>query len=119
MTAIEYLKAQNRMTKKCGIDCDKCPLSSRNNEADCACLELEQDYPEKAVEIVEKWAKEHPVKTRQSEFLKIFPNAPMDDYDGSIKIRPCAVDNNYGHLEHCSSTTCHECKKKFWSEEIE
>ena len=71
MTAIEYLKAQNRMTKKCGIDCDKCPLSSRNNEADCACLELEQDYPEKAVEIVEKWAKEVWIMNKYKDVVEI------------------------------------------------
>ena len=116
MTAIEYLKAQNRMTKKCGIDCDKCPLSSRNNEADCACLELEQDYPEKAVEIVEKWAKEHPIKTRQSEFLKLFPDAKIDE-DGLLIWCPKAFESEASF--HCLCRICKECRKKYWSEEIE
>ena len=114
MTAIEYLKAQNRMTKKCGIDCDKCPLSSRNNEADCACLELEQDYPEKAVEIVEKWAKEHPAKTRQSEFLKMFPDS-VTDRNGIIGICPRNVNRQY----YCGTyDDCEKCREKFWMEEI-
>ena len=115
MTAIEYLKAQNRMTKKCGIDCDKCPLSSRNNEADCACLELEQDYPEKAVEIVEKWAKEHPVKTRQSEFLKMFPDTKTDR-NGIIGI--CVKDINCQYKCYALDR-CDKCREKFWMEEIE
>ena len=115
MTAIEYLKAQNRMTKKCGIDCDKCPLSSRNNEADCACLELEQDYPEKAVEIVEKWAKEHPIKTRQSEFLKIFPDSNFDN-NGIVNICPQSIYCQYDCDAYDNCDTCHE---KFWLEEIE
>lgn len=115
MTAIEYLKAQNRMTKKCGIDCDKCPLSSRNNEADCACLELEQDYPEKAVEIVEKWAKEHPVKTRQSEFLKLFPDSEIDR-NGNLYICPKNINRQYNC---CDYDNCEKCRAKFWMEEIE
>ena len=114
MTAIEYLKAQNRMTKKCGIDCDKCPLSSRNNEADCACLELEQDYPEKAVEIVEKWTKEHPVKTRQSEFQKIFPDSNFDN-NGIIDICPQSIYCQHDCDAYDNCDTCHE---KFWMEEI-
>ena len=115
MTAIEYLKAQNRMTKKCGIDCDKCPLSSRNNEADCACLELEQDYPEKAVKIVERWAKEHPAKTRQSEFLKLFPDSETDR-NGSINVCPRNIIRQYNC---CDYDNCDTCRAKFWSEEIE
>ena len=114
MTAIEYLKAQNRMTKKCGIDCDKCPLSSRNNEVDCACLELEQDYPEKAVEIVERWTKEHHIKTRQSEFLKIFPDSEINS-DGIINLCPLRVNLRY----YCGIyDDCEKCLNKFWSEEI-
>lgn len=60
---------------------------------------------DKANEIILKWCEEHPIKTRQSEFLKMFPNA-MKDGD-VINIDPCVVDETL-HL----ASTCWECAKK-------
>ena len=115
MTAIEYLKAHSRMTKNCGIDCDKCPFSRYNNGEDYNCAELERNRPEKAIEIVEKWAKEQPIKTRQSEFLKIFPDSETDS-NGIINFCPLRVNRRY----YCGIyDDCEKCRKKFWSEEIE
>lgn len=34
------------------------------------------------ISIVEQWSKDHPIKTRQSEFLKMFPMTYMPE-------RPC------------------------------
>ena len=82
MDAVKYLKDKARMTKAdnsvhddlCGISCDECPLYDENNGMKVNCQNLESFYPEKSVEIVEKWAKENPKKTRQSEFLKSIKN---------------------------------------------
>ena len=51
--------------------------------------------PEQVVEEVEKWAKEHPSKTRQSVFLEILPNAPIRPDTGIVKISPCEVVLKY------------------------
>lgn len=70
------------------------------------------------VAAVEKWAKEHPAKTRQSEFLKMFPNAPFSH--NMIDICPSKVDV----LQKCPKVTpstlnmCVFCKRKYWLTEV-
>lgn len=86
MDAVEYIKEAKHICKSrcvCKSIFGKCPLLDENGHctatADiCAADIIEKT--EKAVRIVEQWAKEHPIKTRQSktrqsEFLKKFPNA--------------------------------------------
>ena len=82
MDAVEYLKAKNRMTKNCDMNCEYCPLFSLNNGRGIPCREMEIKFPENDVRIVEKWAKEHPLKTYAQDFLEKFPNASTD-YDGT------------------------------------
>lgn len=84
-----YLSEQARMTKSsdvgvCRISCNHCPLSRFNNDEEMLCTELELTHPEKAIEIVQKWSDAHPQKTFLTEFLKNYPNAPLDD-DGAPK----------------------------------
>lgn len=121
MDAVEYFKNKARMVKadKQGMcdtaECSTCKLSSENNEQDLYCNNFELVYPEKAVEIVEKWANEHPIKTRQSEFLKMYPNARMRG--DVLEIRPCDVDDNIECIDR--DERCYECYRKYWLEEVE
>lgn len=125
MDAIKFLEEKNRMTKNCIISCDDCPLSIANNGTDngtgSGCVDLECHDPEKYVGIVEEWSRSHPRKTRQSEFLKVCPKAPLDS-EGIIRLSPCAVGEHSrdDHLFCCKlSADCQDCRKKFWLEEIE
>nr|DAF41047.1 MAG TPA: Paired amphipathic helix protein [Caudoviricetes sp.] len=68
------------------------------------------------VDELEKWAKEHPVKTRQSEFLKMFPNAIVMT-GGALCVRPCDVDNTIKNL--CKTTNCGVCRLDYWLQEVE
>lgn len=68
-----------------------------------------------AVKYVEQWDAEHPAKTRQSEFLKLFPNAQTDS--GCLNACPMDVFGNTGI--DCNKRTCFECKKEFWMQEVE
>ena len=68
-----------------------------------------------AVKFVERWDAEHPVKTRQSEFLKLFPNARTGL--GCLNAYPMDVFGNTGI--DCNKRTCFECKKAFWLAEVE
>ena len=61
MDAVEYVKQRDRMCDYY-VNCGDCPAG---NYEGCASL---SGIP-KLIHIVEKWAKEHPVKTRQDEFL--------------------------------------------------
>lgn len=67
---------------------------------------------EEIIRCVDQWAKEHPVKTRQSEFLKMFPNARIDD--GVIFLGPCAIDKS-----HKCKFDCKKCCRDYWLREVD
>lgn len=103
MNAVEFIKVRRRMYEK-----------------HCITKDLITDKPEDVVFEVEKWAKENPAKTRQSEFLKICPNAFMDR--GVLSICPMSVDNSFGNTSNfCKHDllTCPTCRRGFWLQEIE
>ena len=59
MNAVKYLRTKRRM---CGTypKCMGCPMAHETKySATCSQSQLEDDFPEKAVEIVEKWSEEH------------------------------------------------------------
>lgn len=88
-----YLREKNRMTKDCGINCEDCPISSDNNKPCLPCEEFESTYPDKAIEIVQKWSDEHQVETRAEHFLKMYPNARMHN-EGYPSACVKNLDNN-------------------------
>lgn len=70
MDAVEFLKLRRRYYKESGRN---------HNIPDGSSPYADDETIERYVARVEQWAKDHPVKTRQSEFLKMFPNARIDD----------------------------------------
>mgnify|MGYP006935425676 CR=1 FL=1 len=81
-------------------------------------LNIAHIEPISLVSQVEQWAAEHPVKTRQSEFLKMFPNAPIHPNTGIAQLGPCVVDTTL--RGHCpTGRGCAECQRKFWLAEVE
>lgn len=113
-----YMHEKARMTKSvvngvCHIRCTDCPLSRFNNNEKIACSELELFHSETAVQIVQRWSDEHPQRTYLSEFLKNYPNAPLED-DGAPEI--CLSSLGLTNYNGCkNSITCLEC----WNEPIE
>lgn len=82
-----YFTEKLRMTKRtknglCKIKCNNCPLCSNNNGEGLSCPTFEMYYPEKAIEVVRKWADEHPPKTYLTELLDKYPNVLLND-DGT------------------------------------
>ena len=70
-----------------------------------------------AVKFVKQWAAAHPAKTRQSEFLKLFPGADVGEKDGCLTLAPC---NIYEKMrKECGAPKCSECRKEFWFTEVE
>lgn len=100
------------------MSCSACPIHSLQKEHQDCRAAIVKDLDE-ASEIILKWCDEHPKKTRQSEFLEIFPGAEICDVSGDevINIRPCHVDVSI--FKKCTGTQCEECKKKYWLEERE
>ena len=113
MDAVEFLKTLRRM---CNCECCNCEFKKRLGVFE-TCTAWRKTHPDEAVAIVEKWAKEHPIKTRQSEFLKMFPGADVGETDGCLTLCPC---NIYGKMrKECGTPKCAECRRKFWLAEVE
>ncbi len=105
MDAVEFIRQVRRMGKQKG---------------EAICFKL-QEIDTEIVERVEQWAKEHPVKTRQSEFLKMWPDAAISD-EGLPAIAPCKLNVE---LLQCESQkdcedrgVCNKCRRDFWLKEI-
>ena len=114
MDAVEYVKQCKRMCDYYA-NCGDCPAVQYE---ECSSLNGTANL----VLIVEQWAKEHPVKTRQSEFLKMWPDAEIGD-DGLPTVAPCQLDVR---LLQCESQKdcekrggCGKCRCDFWLKEIE
>lgn len=105
MDAVEFLKQYSRMVTF-GVQPFKVPSNLPYEEI---------------VSRVEQWAKEHPVKTRQSEFLKMWPDAEIGG-DGLPNVAPCQLCLGLIHSEFpedCESRgLCVECRRDFWLAEI-
>ena len=117
MDAVKYLKTLRRM---CIYECSECELRKRFGVFD-ACDSWQKANPEEAVAIVEKWVAEHPVKTRQGEFLKHYPDVVLDG-NGIINISPCRVDQKqhpFNGKDCCKFQACSECRREFWGHEVE
>lgn len=87
-----------------------------------ACSDVSVKSIEETVSKVEQWAKGHPVKTRQSEFLKMFPNAkfPNAKTDGGVIIFCPRGFLPKGEAEaYCEKhDECIECCKDYWLAEV-
>lgn len=109
MEALKFLQEAHRMCEM--RDCDNCPVE------DIYCGVTKEKYDlAKYVEIVEKWSREHPAKTRQSEFLMHYPNAILAD--GVIDICPAKVDTTFD-CKYSANFACGACKRKYWITEVE
>lgn len=113
MDAVEFFKTVNRYCKNQG--CKKY-LACRGD----LCMIWPDDDSVKSIEEtvskVEQWAKEHPVKTRQSEFLKMFPNAPKSGR--VLDICPQNLNIDYMPPKRCENISCGACKTDYWNEEV-
>ena len=119
MDIIKFAKEWDRMCKTCS-ECSHCPIWQLGDEEiilSCDCATMFRKYPEKVISIVKKWAEEHPAKTRQSEFLKMHPNAKL--FNGYIDICPKKIDTTLEDSINCNITSCNECKRRSWSKEVE
>lgn len=104
MDAVEFLDKVDRLSKR-GSPEEKMRYSAYRVAGDNT----------GAVEYVEQLDDMHPIKTRQSEFLKLFPNAQTDS--GCLNACPMDVFGDMGI--NCNKQTCYECKKEFWLTEVE
>ena len=116
MDAVNFLKERARMCEanQTGeMTCENC--AAYKGVSQCYKLGEPKD-PEKMVTIVEQWAAEHPIKTRQSEFLKHYPGARILTHGC---LNACPMDVFSDADINCNAQPCFECRKAFWLAEVE
>lgn len=100
MDAVKFIEERNRM----------CGTMSEVWGVDAAQI----------VKNTEEWSAAHPVKTRQSVFLEQYPNARIDR---QAVIYVCPADA-YGD-KVCPKNgenvrmLCRDCRREFWTQEVE
>lgn len=106
----EFQKESNRLCKAYRvIGCEKCPL----HKCHCATYKGLTDFAY-VYDAVSAWSDSHPIKTRQSEFLKMFPNANL--CRDVIDISPCSIEKEMRKC--CGDRNCGECKRTYWLAEV-
>ena len=94
--------------------CADCPLYT-----DKPCAEMPSRYTKefssKLIKVVEDWSAAHPATTRAGLFMKIFPNAAIGPY-GTLVFCPADLDT---HFKCEDELDCAECRKKYWTKEVQ
>lgn len=114
MDAVKFLQERERI---CRVyqNCEDCPLE------DVTCGGVLNVDAECLVDAVEEWSAAHPRKTRQSVFLKQYPDARIDAY-GILRLCPMAI--SAAHRDSSGvcgdpERECYDCRREFWTQEVE
>ena len=102
---INFFKEKERLTKDCNIECEECPFYRKNNGMDVGCGMLIKLHTERAVEILQKWSDENPVKTRLDDFKEKYPNYFRESKDDT----PNVCCRYLGYIDKCPLTKCSKC----------
>ena len=102
MDAVKFVEERRRMFAVTGEN----PKYSLFNMSTCA---------EDVVKEVAEWSAAHPRKTRQSEFLNLFPDADLST--GTVNVCPNSLYE--GKCDCARYQNCLSCKREFWSQEVE
>lgn len=117
MTAVDFLKEYGRMCKMHDLNCSECPMSeleSKYNHNVCRITMIV--HPEETVDIVQKWADEHPVKTMLQDFFEKHPNAPRKT-DGDPLVCPHVLGYRTEIKGCCTECDkCYDCWNRPWEE---
>lgn len=121
MEAEKFLKEWKRMCGACSeneIDCsDECGFMkefSGNRYDDIECWRCALLFHDRAVKAVSDWAAAHPAKTRLTDFIGKYPNAPKRE-DGTPIV--CAAAIGYGSF--CSVGIYHKTCRDCWNQPLE
>lgn len=122
MDTVKFIEERNRMCKSFGAGCEECPaFNVWEHELSCAVGQLSTLDATAQIAIVEAWSAAHPRKTRQSVFLKQYPEAAIGVH-GVLQICPMAISDTYRDSNgECVNPTkkCSDCQREFWMQEVE
>ena len=117
MDAVKFVKEYLRMCTKVD-ECEDCPVY-KTDFCTVPAKERSQESAEEIVKLVEKWSAAHPRKTRQSVFLEQYPNARVNINTGVLSVYPCAIEQGMENTIYCGSLSCEDCRREFWTQEVE
>lgn len=109
MDAVEFLDKVDRLSKR-GSTEEKMRYNDYRTAGDNT----------GAVKFVEQWDAARNIKTRQSVFLKMFPNVILND-KGQFSFCPKMLDTAYHPVGGCCLDVdiCQRCMDNFWGQEVE
>lgn len=117
MDALEFLREHRRVCRL-HKDCHDCPLYREH--CSLSTQTSDEDY-QRVINVVEKWSKEHPRKTRQSVFLEQYPEA-QTDIDDMLCVCPKIISAAHRDSSGVCKTPeklCVDCRREFWMQEVE
>ena len=103
-----------RMCRYYGAVCSTCPLCDKDCGIGAGAPIEEMD---EINELILKWYKEHPEKTRQDKFFEMFPHARTAKI-GVLDICPKIVDIRVQCMSQVG-LSCPDCQKSYWLAEVE
>lgn len=102
MDALKFVKEFKRMCHTyTETMCKGCP---REKCLKCEIEELSDTGIKELINDVEKWSKEHPLRTRLQDLLEKFPKAEIDKE--GLPFFCCA---RLGYVCTCAKSTCKDC----------
>lgn len=114
MDAKEFLREYGSMCHKfeCCGDCPMENLKEIHNKP--FCNQVLMEHPDEAIKIVTEYSASK--RTRQSEYLKLFPESLQPMRSGVLDVCPNRIRGMIG----CGTPdkSCNKCKEEFWLEEI-
>lgn len=112
-----FLKEWERMCDSSHCTCQMCCLYKMADTG--SCHTAMRTMPKQVISEVQKWSDTHLIKTRQTEFLKLFPNARMRHRDKDylvLDVCPAGLDNSFSCED---DITCADCQKDYWLQEVD
>lgn len=104
MDAVKFIEERRRM----------CKATRRYSP-----IMLEGISPKDIVKEVEDWSAAHPRKTRQDVFLEQWPNAKIIPDTNTLDVYPCVIEPTMQNTGRCVNQSCVDCRREFWSQEVE
>lgn len=112
----DFVKEFNRMCESNRKKCNGCQFVAM---CSCNLLDIKPEEFAQMYDAIAEWSDSHPVKTRQSEFLKMFPNADL------TRLLPCMIEKDKRpmwcgkYADFGANSCCDECRYAYWNEEVD
>ncbi len=93
---VNFFKEWWRMCNVPSCNCG-CPVLDACQKENVSCTTYMGQHPDIAIEIVQKWSDEHPVKTRLDDLLEKYPKFEVFSETG----RPMYKPRMFGYCDDC------------------